>query len=152
MTRWKKIHLEFTSNRQKFTSFSSNSPQNESPSKFTSFSLRFHFVFTSFSLRFHTSFSHLVFTPRFHPLVTSFSPSKKLFIFVRGQKRVWDKGREKGLFQKTTPIKLIHVPNNLENRVFPKMWDFDGNLLIRSHFYRKPKWSVRSTRTTFMRY
>jgi len=77
---------------------------------------------------------------------------KKLFNFLRGQKRGRDKSPEKGLFQKTTLIKLIHFPNNLENRVFSKKWDFDWNLHIESHFFRKPKWSVRSIRTTFMRY
>ena len=54
-----------------------------------------------------------------------------------GQKRRRDKGQEKGLIQKTTPIKLIHFPNNLENRVFSKKWDFDGNLQIESHFVPK---------------
>ena len=45
---------------------------------------------------------------------------KKLFNFLRGQKRERDKGPEKGSFGKTTLIKLIHFPNNLENRVFSK--------------------------------
>ena len=45
---------------------------------------------------------------------------KKLFNFLRGQKRERDKGPQKGSFGKTTPIKLIHFPNNLENRVFSK--------------------------------
>ena len=62
---------------------------------------------------------------------------KKLFNFLRGQKRGRDKSPEKVLFQKTTPIKLIHFPNNLENRVFSKKCDFDGNLHIESHFFPK---------------
>ena len=45
---------------------------------------------------------------------------KKLFDCLRGQKRGRDKDQEQGLFQKATPIKLIHFPNNLENRVFSK--------------------------------
>ncbi len=31
-----------------------------------------------------------------------------------------DKGQEKGLFQKTAPIKLMHFPNNLKNLGFPQ--------------------------------
>ena len=46
--------------------------------------------------------------------------NKKMFNLLRGQTRGRDKGQENGLIQKTTPIKLIHFPNNLENRVFPK--------------------------------
>merc|ERR1711924_507752 len=34
--------------------------------------------------------------------------------FLRGHKRVRDKGEEKRLFGKTTPIKLIYFTNNLE--------------------------------------
>jgi len=45
---------------------------------------------------------------------------KIMLIFLRGQKRVWEKGPEKRLLGKTTPIKLIHFPNNLEKWVFPK--------------------------------
>ena len=45
--------------------------------------------------------------------------------FLRGQKRGRDKGQEKVLIQKTTPIKLIHFPSNLENMVFSKKLDFD---------------------------
>ena len=45
--------------------------------------------------------------------------------FLRGQKRGRDKGPEKGLFGKTCPRKLIYFPNNLENLVFLKKWDFD---------------------------
>ena len=50
---------------------------------------------------------------------------EKLFNFSRGQKRGRDTGPEKGLFGKTTPIKLINIPNNLENLVFLKKSDFD---------------------------
>ena len=45
---------------------------------------------------------------------------------LRDQKRGQDKDPEKGLFGKTTPMKLINFPYNQENRVFPKKSDFDS--------------------------
>ena len=38
--------------------------------------------------------------------------------FLRGQRRGRDKCLEKELFQKTIPMKLIHVPNHLEDVAF----------------------------------
>ena len=45
------------------------------------------------------------------------------------QRRVWE----------STLIKLIHFYRNLEKLVFPKKWDFDWNLPIKTHFLPKTK-------------
>ena len=45
-------------------------------------------------------------------------------------------------------IELKYVENVEELRCF----DFDRNSDIKSHFYRKPKWSIWSIRINFMRY
>ena len=51
-----------------------------------------------------------------------------MFNLLRGQKRGWDRGQEKGLCQKTTPIKLTLFHNNLENMVFLKKCNFDEKI------------------------
>ena len=77
-----------------------------------------------------------------------------MFNFLRCQKRGRrDKGLEKVLFGKTTPIKVIHFPNNLGNLSFLKKLDFylkevklpvDGGTLS-SAFYDRP-WYFSSPR------
>ena len=46
----------------------------------------------------------------------------------------WGNGQEEGLYEKTTPIKFIHLYNNLERLVFLKKADVDINLRIISIF------------------
>ena len=52
--------------------------------------------------------------------------------FLRG--RGSGNGQEEGLYEKTTPIELIHFYNNLENLVLSKQSDFGQNSDIKSHF------------------
>ena len=54
--------------------------------------------------------------------------------FLRGQKRGRHKGAEKGLLGKTTRIKLIHFPNNLENCIFLEKFDFIQIYKSKSNF------------------
>ena len=74
------------------------------------------------------------------------------FFHEEGSGRGRDKGQEKGLFQKITPIKSIQLSNNLEKFIFLKKYTLNEIYASNLMFYRKPKWSVRSIRTTFMRY
>ena len=52
----------------------------------------------------------------------------------------------KEAFQEITLIKLIYFHSNLEKCFFPKKWDFDGNLHIKTHFLPKTK-TVRMVHT-----
>ena len=61
--------------------------------------------------------------------------SNFICFYEEGSGRGRDKGQEKGLFQKATPIRLIHFPNNLEHRVFLKKLDFDEHVFVKYHFF-----------------
>ena len=59
--------------------------------------------------------------------------------------------KKKELDENTTPIQIIHLYNSLENWVLEKL-HVCGKYISNIIFDRKPKWSVWSIRTTFMRY
>ena len=81
-----------------------------------------------FALNAHTSTPMLDLTPgnkdhgkRQHQCTQRrFGCLEDLFSFLRGQKRVCDKGPEKGFLGKNTPIKVIHLSNNLKKVGFPQ--------------------------------
>ena len=57
---------------------------------------------------------------------------------------------QKVTFSEVTLRELIHFYRDLKNPLFPKKLKLDCNLPIKTHFCRKPKWSVWSIRTTFV--